>query len=198
MDDLKKLENLFDFNLLDKYQLEALENLASEVSLLKRKNEALLKKVQEYEQQEGASAILSHNDFNREVARMLAFDERYGGTTSILYFDFSGLEKLSDTKEAVYRDFVKAISDTLVSHVRKSDIVGRVAKSEFGILLLRCENDFAWSKARILAALLEEALFYVSNAHNETLKISYGAYTFGEKETALSGLKKAAKALTSV
>ena len=36
-------------------------------------------------------SVLTRPEFNREVARMLAFDERYGGVSSVLYFDLKNL-----------------------------------------------------------------------------------------------------------
>ena len=196
MNDFEKLKNVFDFNFLDKYQLEALEELVSKLEVVKRKNQALLEKVQEYEQQTEDSAVLSNNDFHREVVRMLAYDERYGGISSIVYLYFSGLEELSATKETVYRDFVRVISDTLVSNVRKSDIVGKVAKSEFGILLLRCGKEMAWAKAKSLTTILKQDFYELNMAYEANVKVSCGAYTYGEKEDAREGLQKAAKVLT--
>ena len=42
---------------------------------------------------------------------------------------------------------VREISDILMKQVRGSDIVGRLAPDEFGVLLMRCDNENAWKKA---------------------------------------------------
>src|SRR6202161_2224597 len=85
---------------------------------------------------EDEPSILTRPEFNREVARMLAFDERYGGTSSVLYFDFEHLEEISLIHgKAVANATVRQIGDLLMRNVRGSDIVGRLAPDEFGVLL---------------------------------------------------------------
>jgi len=141
-------------------------------------------------------SILTRPEFNREVARMLAFDERYGGTSSVLYFDFEHLEEVAGRYgKSVANAAVRAISDVLMRHVRDSDVVGRLAPDEFGVLLMRCDNPAAWRKGEGLSALLYEA---VSEIHGCKLNvtISYGAYTFRENEDVATGLKEAAQAVT--
>jgi len=136
MSDLEKLKQVFDFNLLDKFQIEALEELAEKLKKSGKKNEELHKKIEELEKEKDVSAILSHSDFNKAVSRMLAYDERYGTVSSVIYFDFIGLEKLEEANEKVYGEVVQAISDALSGNIRKSDLLGRVSKREFGIMLL--------------------------------------------------------------
>ena len=141
-------------------------------------------------------SILTRPEFNREVARMLAFDERYGGTSSVLYFDFEHLEGVAGRYgKSVANATVRAISDVLMRHVRDSDVVGRLAPDEFGVLLMRCDNPAAWRKGEGLSAMLYEA---VGEIHGCKLNvtISYGAYTFRENEDVATGLKEAAQAVT--
>lgn len=141
-------------------------------------------------------AILTRPEFNREVARMLAFDERYGGLSSVLYFDFENLSEITKTYgNSVGQAAVRIVCDILSRQVRTSDIFGRLASNEFGVLLVRCDNVNAWKKAEILASKLEAAL---TEIEGHTLKpvISYGAYTFQEHEDVAGGLKNAATAVT--
>jgi diguanylate cyclase (GGDEF)-like protein len=141
-------------------------------------------------------SILTRPEFNREVARMLAFDERYGGISSILYFDFDHLEEVAGRHgKAVANATIRQIGDILMKHVRNSDVVGRLAPNEFGVLLVRCDNPSAWRKGESMSALLYDA---ISEMHGCKLDvtISYGAYTFRENEDVARGLKEAALAVT--
>jgi diguanylate cyclase (GGDEF)-like protein len=142
--------------------------------------------------------ILTRPEFNREVARMLAFDERYGGISSILYFDFDQLEETAATfGRAVANAALREIGEIMTKNLRSSDIIGRLASDEFGVLLMRCDNAAAWRKAEVVAIKLQNAL---SEIHTQKLKIkvSYGAYTFRDREDVSIGLKEAAQTMLSV
>lgn len=141
-------------------------------------------------------SILTRPEFNREVARMLAFDERYGGTSSVLYFDFDHLDEVGDKHgKAVANAAIRQIGDILMKNVRGSDVVGRLAPDEFGVLLMRCDNASAWKKGEGLSATLYEALAEVHGL-KLSVAISYGAYTFRENEDVATGLKQAAASVT--
>ena len=141
-------------------------------------------------------AILTRPEFNREVARMLAFDERYGGMSSVLYFDFDNLNDITTRfDKAVTNATIREISNVLMKHLRNSDIIGRLAPDEFGILMARCDNAAAWKKGQELAAVLHQILNEV-HGHKLDIAISYGAYTFRDSEDVASGLKQAAETLT--
>lgn len=140
--------------------------------------------------------ILSKPDFNREVARMLASDERYGTISSVLYFDIENLDAIKQRHGSEIVDAaMRCICDTLLISVRRTDILGRLATDEMGILLPRCNNEFAWRKGEEIASKLYDVL---TKNWGPNLKpsISYGAYTFREKEDVATGLKKAASSLT--
>lgn len=147
-----------------------------------------------------APLLLNRPDFNREIARMLAFDERYGGTSSVLYFNIENLETIKARHgTSLVESAMKCISQTLIGQVRRSDILGRLAPDEFGVLLPRCDNENAWKKGETIAINLYDAL---TSLWGPGLKpqISYGAYTFEGKgrEDAATGLKAAAQMLTKL
>ncbi|MER2520618.1 MAG: diguanylate cyclase [Bdellovibrionales bacterium] len=180
-------------------QHAALEALRQEASQGRARIEALEQKVHELELGSSAPdhpAILTRSEFNREVARMLACDERYGGVSSVLYFD---IEKL----DAAIEKFGKSVANAalreatlaLMKHVRGSDIVGRLAPTEFGVLLVRCGNSDAWRKSKELAGHLYDALVEVHGCRLE-LDVGYGAYTFRAEEDVATGLREAANAVT--
>lgn len=141
-------------------------------------------------------SVLTRPEFNREVARMLAFDERYGGTSSVLYFSVEAMDAVAARYgKAVANAAIRQIGSTLMRNVRGSDVVGRLATDEFGVLLGRCDNAHAWKKGEQLAVLLEETLEEVHGC-KPCLKIGYGAYTFQENVDIAAGLKEAAQVMT--
>ena len=140
--------------------------------------------------------LLTRPEFNREVARMLAFDERYGGTSSVIYFDIEDLEKIKERHGTMLVEAaIRCVCDTLMTEVRRSDILGRLAPDEFGVLLPHCDNADAWKKGEKLAATLHDALIKLWGPGLNP-SISYGAYTFREKEDLATGLKQAAQGVT--
>ena len=176
-------------------QRRAWNMLRGELASAQARNQELLEKLKQAEQEPGTtSTILNRIDFNREVARMLAFDERYGGISSVLYFDF---DKLGEENQQLGRtgmaEAIREIGDLLMRSVRGSDIVGRLAPDEFGVLLMRCDNASAWRKAESVAAKLQNALAKGSF----DIKVSYGAYTFRDNDDLATGLKEAAQTMTT-
>lgn len=142
--------------------------------------------------------LLNRPEFNREVARMLAFDERYGGISSVLYINIENLETIRVRHGAALVDSaLRCLGDTLAGLIRRSDILGRLAPDEFGILLPRCDNASAWKKGEHIASVLYDTLATLWGP-NLKPQISYGAYTFMEKEDLAQGLKQAAADLTKL
>lgn len=140
--------------------------------------------------------ILTRPEFNREVARMLAFDERYGGLSSVLYFDIENLDALAVRHGRPLVDAaLKSVADTLMANIRQSDILGRLATEEFGVLLPRCDNADAWKKGEQIASALYDALAKIWGPGVQP-NVTYGAYTFREKEELAVGLKNAAGSVT--
>jgi diguanylate cyclase (GGDEF)-like protein len=172
--------------------------LRGELASAQAKNQELQEKVRHLEQQgaDDESSILNRVDFNREVARMLAFDERYGGMSSILYFDFDGIDVATMRfGDAVTNIALREITSILERGVRNSDIIGRLATDEFGVLLMRCDNTQAWRKAETLSSQLQQALTEVEGC-KLNVRVSFGAYTFRDNEDLAVGLKEAAQAMT--
>jgi diguanylate cyclase (GGDEF)-like protein len=155
-----------------------------------------IKMLQRDAQEDHPQSVLTRPEFNREVARMLAFDERYGGTSSVLYYDFENLDEVTARYgKSVANAALQEIGKTLMKQVRGSDVVGRLAADEFGVLLMRCDNDNAWKKGKLVAQNLQEKLAEVHGCKID-LVISYGAYTFRENEDVGTGLKEAAQMVT--
>ncbi|MGB9153289.1 MAG: diguanylate cyclase [Alphaproteobacteria bacterium] len=176
-------------------QRRAWNTLREELASAQAKNLELADKLQQAEQSIHGPTILNRPDFNREVARMLAFDERYGGVSSVLYFDFDQLAEIAGRSgNAAINTTIREIGEVLIRNVRGSDIVGRLAPDEFGVLLMRCDNPSAWRKAEAMAAKLQECIY----KGDMGIRVSYGAYTFRDHEDLAIGLKEAAQSMTLV
>ena len=178
-------------------QRRAWNMLRGELASAPAKNQEFLERLRKVEQQQADAepTLLNRPDFNREVARMLAFDERYGGISSVLYFDFDKLEETAAKfGRAVTNAAIHEIGGIMLRGVRSSDIVGRLAPDEFGVLLMRCDNEAAWRKAETLAAQLQQALTEIQGC-KLNIKVSFGAYTFRDNEDLATGLKEAAQKL---
>lgn len=186
---------------LDSEQRRAVQALWNELVSVRAQNRELQEKIRCHEEapDDMEAVLLNRFDFNREVARMLAFDERYGGVSSVLYFDFDGIDEVVKALGAQASGvlFQKIVS-VLTRGVRKSDIVGRLASDEFGAFLVRCDKDNAWKKAGILAKELKDSFAEIEGGSLD-IKVSYGAYTFSDNdEDPAVGIKGAAKNLTRI
>jgi diguanylate cyclase (GGDEF)-like protein len=114
----------------------------------------------------------------------------------VLYFDFENLNEITKTfGNALSNEVVKIVCDVCSKQIRTSDIFGRLATNEFGVLLVRCDNANAWKKGEALAGKLHQALAEVQG-HPIAPIINYGAYTFRENEDAAGGIKQAASVIT--
>ena len=176
-------------------QRRAWNMLRGELASAQAKNQEFHERLRALEQLKADTEpmILGRPDFNREVARMLAFDERYGGISSVLYFDFDKLdETAAGFGRAVANAALREIGAVMVRNVRNSDIVGRLAPDEFGVLLMRCDNASAWHKAETIAAQLQQILTEIQGC-KLNIKVSFGAYTFRDNEDLATGLKEAAQ-----
>jgi len=184
---------------LTSQQRQVWNQLRGEVVDMRHQIKELEKRVELLQREpaeEANQSILTRPEFNREVARMLAFDERYGGTSSVLYFDFENLEEVvTRYGKSVANAAIHEISNVLMSSVRGSDVAGRLATDEFGVLLVRCDNAAAWKKGERLSQTLREKLDEIHGC-KLNLEISYGAYTFRENEDIATGLKEAAQMVT--
>ena len=99
--------------------------------------------------------ILNRRGFARELRRALAFLQRYPGEAALLYVDLDSFKAVNDRHGHAAGDaLLKAITRTLTSHVRASDVVARLGGDEFGVLLWNIGPQQTLSKARELEGLI--------------------------------------------
>lgn len=174
------------------------ELIASRAKIIEQeKRIRILENQVDHPQGEEQISVLTRPEFNREVARMLAFNERYGGFASVVYFNFENLSDMTaQYGRSVVNSALREISTLLMHNVRRSDIVGRLAPDEFGVLLGRCDNLNAWKKG---TQLHKELLAKMQDIHGCKLNvnITFGAYTFQDKDDVGNGLRQAAQMVTT-
>ncbi len=137
---------------------DAIIALMAEVESLRR----LLQQTQsELEQLEFAAntdpllPILNRRAFVRELSRQIEHSARYKTPASLIYFDLDGFKDINDRDGHLAGDTVLAhFVETLVGHVRSSDIVGRLGEDEFGVILLHADQIVAHNKVCALAKTL--------------------------------------------
>ena len=99
--------------------------------------------------------IPNRRGFERELHRAIAFIKRYPASGALIVLDVDRLKPINDAFGHAAGDLVlKAIVQTLLGHVRASDVFGRLGGDEFALLLWNLSE----TDARAKAALLEEAI----------------------------------------
>jgi diguanylate cyclase (GGDEF)-like protein len=115
--------------------------------------------------------ILNRRGFERELVRSIAYVRRYGSAASVMFIDLDGFKAINDRYGHAAGDaLLRAVTASLVAHIRASDVVARLGGDEFGILMWNLEDKQADNKARELELLIEQ----VSVAH-ERARLSVGA-----------------------
>lgn len=104
-------------------------------------------------------AILTRPEFIREIARLVAHDDRYGGTSSLLVLSFEGLENQKPQLGPYNYDRVlETISNCVSKLSRACDVAGRTGEEDFSIMLTRCNIENAEKKAEVIVSALKERL----------------------------------------
>lgn len=100
--------------------------------------------------------VLNRRGFERELARALAYVQRYDAPAALLYIDLDGFKPVNDRYGHAAGDvLLKAVTAELVGHLRASDLVGRLGGDEFGVVLWNAGPAQAAGKARDLERLIE-------------------------------------------
>lgn len=115
--------------------------------------------------------ILNRRGFERELARSLAYVQRYSTAAALMFIDLDGFKAVNDRHgHAVGDALLKAVAAALTGHVRASDVVGRLGGDEFGVVMWNVEGGSAVAKALALEQLIEEA-----HVPHGAMRLSVGA-----------------------
>jgi diguanylate cyclase (GGDEF)-like protein len=102
-------------------------------------------------QEDPLTGLLNRRGFFRELARAIAYRERYGTSIALLLADLDRFKLLNDDHghETGDRALVH-LASVLRQHVRASDSIGRLGGDEFAVLLWQVDEAGARQKARML------------------------------------------------
>lgn len=140
---------------------------------------------------------LNRRAFIRELTRTIAYSQRYGSASSLIYFDINEMKQLNDSYGHGAGDAALTwVVDVVSRNVREFDVIGRLGGDEFGVILVNADEDVAAEKTAHLAERIQDAPF-TWNGHTIHLKVSAGYYTFKgtEAEDADSALDAADRAM---
>ena len=75
--------------------------------------------------EDALTPIANRRAFVRELTRMIAFTNRYGVPSSVVYFDVNGMKQINDNHGHPAGDAaLRQVAKVLLDNVRSSDIVG--------------------------------------------------------------------------
>jgi diguanylate cyclase (GGDEF)-like protein len=139
--------------------------------------------------------ILNRRAFVRELTRYIGFGVRYGTPASLVYFDLDGFKQINDTFGHAAGDAVlEHFAQSLVAHVRDSDVVGRLGGDEFGIILTHANQLQAGAKATALAQLLSDKPL-AWKSHKIPIEFSFGAFELSASDSADLAIARADEAM---
>ncbi len=102
--------------------------------------------------------ILNRRGFERELKRSLAYVARYATSAVLMFIDLDGFKAVNDRYgHAVGDRLLKRVAAELASHVRASDVVGRLGGDEFGVVMWHIGAAQAAAKAQELEKVIEAA-----------------------------------------
>ena len=141
--------------------------------------------------------VFNRRAFVRELTRVMSFAQRYDVQASLVYFDLDGFKLVNDRFGHSAGDAVlKAVGQVLLSHIRESDLVGRVGGDEFAVILAKAGPSDAQNKGAQLAQAIRDTITpYLG--HKLSVGTACGAYTFGAGDTAELALSRADEAMYS-
>ncbi|MBU6406559.1 MAG: GGDEF domain-containing protein [Alphaproteobacteria bacterium] len=113
------------------------------------------------------TGALNRRGFMRALEQAIAFADRYREPAAVVFIDLDAFKTVNDAFGHAAGDAVlKHVARLLMSHVRESDIVGRLGGDEFGVILARAAPDEAVRKGEALTALIAQTpCIYAGVAH---------------------------------
>jgi diguanylate cyclase (GGDEF)-like protein len=171
--------------------MQEVESLREEL----RQSKSRVDHLEQLADQDTLAPVANRRAFVREMSRIMAFAQRYGSASSVIYFDVDGLKAINDTHGHPAGDAaLLRIASVLLENIRGSDLVGRLGGDEFGVLLAQADLAAANEKAVSLAAAVAAAPFNW-DGHELSLSLSHGAYCFENDEDVSDALANADRAM---
>jgi diguanylate cyclase (GGDEF)-like protein len=177
---------------------DAIVMLMGEVDSLRGELSGLrdrLEEAQKNADQDHLVPLLNRRAFVRELTRYIAFANRYGTPSSLIYFDLNGFKAINDAVGHAGGDAVlKNFAAVLAANVRDSDCVGRLGGDEFGVLLSHADQAQAHRKADQLAERLR-AVPTAWNGSQISVSFAYGAFELKAGDDADLAMARADEAM---
>ena len=177
---------------------DAIMTLMGEVDSLRRELQQTRERLEEVERtadQDDLLPLLNRRAFVRELTRYISFAGRYGTPATLIYFDLDGFKQVNDSFGHAGGDAVLAhFAETLLGHVRDSDVVGRLGGDEFGVLLSHANQEQGLKKADQLAEKLH-ASPAIWNGKQIPTNFSYGAFELKPGDSADLAMARADEAM---
>ena len=139
--------------------------------------------------------VANRRAFVRELTRTIAYNRRYGGFASVVYFDVNNMKQINDAYgHAAGDEALRHIATVLSDNVRASDVVARLGGDEFGVILARTDAAQAHGKAAALAeAIAGRPLRWGTTA--VAVSAAFGVYAFGGDDDAAHAIAAADHAM---
>lgn len=177
---------------------DALSRLSGEVDHLRRELEdaraqiALLERLAD---EDALTPIANRRAFVRELTRMIAFSQRYGVPSSVVYFDVNGMKQINDSHGHPAGDAaLRHVAKVLLDNTRSSDVVGRLGGDEFGVILAHTSEEQANRKASALAEALATTPLRWGDA-DIRVGAAFGVYSFSGKDDPHVAIEAADRAM---
>jgi diguanylate cyclase (GGDEF)-like protein len=160
-----------DMDALPREARAAIEALAGEVLGLREDRERLKRELEtaaHLADRDTLCPIFNRRAFERELTREISLSARYGTPLCLIFIDLDRFKQINDRFGHATGDrVIQHVAETLVEHVRQSDIVGRLGGDEFGIALTHADLADGQSKAARLESIISALV--VRDAENESL-----------------------------
>lgn len=156
-----------------------------------RENNKLRERVAALEEaQNEAATILPRAEFVREIARIVAHDERHGGTSCLVVLSFEQLlENKFKIGMTLYEVILQNLTECLIESVRACDVLGRTGSDDFAMLLSRCKLEDAEKKAESVVKAIKAKLDPLLAGHF-ALSLTYTVSVLNSRDDAKKAMPK--------
>jgi len=178
----------------------ALQRLMAEVESLRRELEVSRHRLKDLERLVHEDTLLplpNRRAFVQELARSIAYAERYGVAGAVVYFDVNDLKQINDSLGHAAGDAALAhVGSVLADNLRSSDFVARLGGDEFGVILAQATPTQAAEKAAQLAAKVATSPM-LWEGKSLALSVAYGTHAFHPGQAPDAAIADADRAMYS-